>query len=77
MTVRAALVSLLVSMLVLGGAVSYFGTVSDGIGLDSFRSRAAFHAYLEGLQADASAAGGFRWTQGGSFNDVTTAAEAL
>ncbi len=77
MTVRAALVSLLVSMLVLGGAVSYFGTVSDGIGLDSFQSRAAFHAYLEGLQADASAAGGFRWIPGGSFNDVTTAAEAL
>ncbi|MCJ2532144.1 MAG: beta-propeller domain-containing protein, partial [Candidatus Thermoplasmatota archaeon] len=76
MTVRAALVSLLVSMLVLGGAVSYFGTVSDGIGLDSFRSRAAFHAHLAALQqADASAAGGF--LLGGSFNDVTTAAEAL
>ena len=77
MTVRAALVSLLLSMLVLGGAVSYLGTVSDGIGLDSFRSRAAFHAYIEGLQADASAAGGFRWTQGGSLSDVTTAADAL
>jgi uncharacterized secreted protein with C-terminal beta-propeller domain len=75
MTVRAALVSLLISMLVLGGAVSYLGTVSDGIGLDSFRSRAAFHAHLVALQqADASAAGGFRWAQGPILNDVTTAA---
>ncbi|MEE8232524.1 MAG: beta-propeller domain-containing protein [Thermoplasmata archaeon] len=75
MALRAALASLFVSMLLLGGAVSYFGTVSDGVGLDSFRTRAAFDAYLEALQhTEASAPGAFRWAQGGTLNDITTAA---
>ncbi|MFQ5552746.1 MAG: beta-propeller domain-containing protein, partial [Thermoplasmata archaeon] len=74
MTVRVALVSLLVSMLVLGGVVSFLGgTVQERIGLDAFRTQADFQAYLSALRQAESSTGGLQWPQVGPFTDVTSA----
>lgn len=75
---RAVLAGLLVSMLVVGGMVAYYGRVDDGIGLDSFRTRAEFHAYIEALQQGQwDAMGDFRGPQTGTFTDITVASDSL
>jgi inhibitor of cysteine peptidase len=78
MALRAVLASVFVAALLLGGAVSYIASVNSGVGLDSFGSRAAFHAYLESLRhADGGTLDGFRWAQGNTLGDLATATETL
>ncbi|MFQ5919750.1 MAG: beta-propeller domain-containing protein, partial [Thermoplasmata archaeon] len=78
MALRAVLASVFVAVLLLGGAVSYIVSVSPDVGLDSFGSRGAFHAYLDSLRhADGSGLDGFRWAQGNTLGDIATAAETL